>query len=59
MRTLHCVRFGPSSYCGREAEDLKWKEEKQKEKAEEDAEKARAAEEAAEAARREKEELDK
>jgi hypothetical protein len=43
----------------REAEDLKWKEEKQKEKAEEDAEKARVAAEAAEAARREKEELDK
>ncbi len=48
-----------SSFGYREAEDLKWKEEKQKEKAEEDAEKARAAAEAAEAARLEKEEMDK
>ena len=43
----------------REAEDLKWKQEKVKEKQEEEEEKARAAAEAAEAARREKEEYEK
>ncbi len=58
-RLCAATSFGRSSCGYREAEDLKWKEEKQKEKAEEDAEKARAAAEAAEAARREKEEMDK
>ena len=50
--------FHEQAFC-REAEDLKWKEEKLKEKQEEEEEKSRLAAEAAEAARREKEEFDK